>query len=190
MPPLRLLALLALLACGAMPALPGSAAWAFSFTLTSPDLTNGTTIKPPQLFNAAGCTGGNLSPALHWQNAPAKTQSYAVTVFDESAPGTGFWHWIAFDIPASITALPQNAGDPEAGLLPPAAIQLRNNFGTLGYAGPCPPKNDPPHRYRFTLYALGTAQLPGLDAASPIAAVTPELRLHALATATLIAFYP
>ena len=187
---MTLLRLLALLACSAMAILLAPLAQASSFTLTSPDLTNGATIKPPQLFNAAGCTGGNLSPALHWQNAPVKTQSYAVTVFDESAPGTGFWHWIAFNIPASITALPQNAGNPNAGLLPPPVIQLRNDFGTIGYAGPCPPSNAPPQRYRFTLYALDTAQLPGLDAGSPIAAVTPELHLHALATATLTAFYP
>jgi Raf kinase inhibitor-like YbhB/YbcL family protein len=182
--------LLAILTFSIIPVLLTPPARASSFTLTSPDIANGATIKPAQLYNAAGCSGGNQSPALHWQNAPTATQSYAVTVLDESAPGNGFWHWIAFDVPAATTALPRGAGDPAAGIMPPTAIQLQNDFGTLGYAGPCPPKNDPQHHYRFTIYALDTAQLPGLDADSPIAAVTPELHLHSLATSTLTASYP
>ena len=96
-----------------------------------------------------GCGGRNASPALHWSGGPPSTRSYVLTVFDPDAPGGGFWHWIAYDIPATTQALDANAGAQPSDSLRFAT----NGFGHVRYDGPCPPPGKP-HRYVFTLYAL------------------------------------
>jgi Raf kinase inhibitor-like YbhB/YbcL family protein len=106
------------------------------------------------VFKGFGCEGGNVSPALAWKNAPAGTKSFAVTVYDPDAPtGSGWWHWVVFNIPADVTSLPLGAGNPAGGQTPKNAVQS-TDFGKPGYGGPCPPKGDKPHRYIFTVYAL------------------------------------
>src|SRR5437764_14130202 len=103
-------------------------------TLTSLDVKPGATIPAKHVFNGMGCTGQNVSPALKWSGAPAGTKSYAVTVYDPDAPtGSGFWHWVVYDIPASVTSLPAGATFGTAGL---------TDFGVKGYNGPCPPPGD------------------------------------------------
>ena len=83
-----------------------------------------------------------------------------MTVYDPDAPtGSGFWHWLIANIPASTTSLPKNAGDPKADLAPKGSVQSRTDFGTSGYGGPCPPKGDKPHRYIFTVFAVDTDKL-------------------------------
>jgi Raf kinase inhibitor-like YbhB/YbcL family protein len=160
------------------------------FELASPDVKNGGVVAMIDVFNGAGCAGGNMSPALHWANAPAETKSYAVTVFDPDAGAAGFWHWGVFDIPATVSALPRNAGAAEGGMLPEGAVQIRNDFGTLGYGGPCPPQGVAPHHYIFTVYGLDVAKLPDLSAATPAAALSADLHEHMLAFALLVASYP
>jgi Raf kinase inhibitor-like YbhB/YbcL family protein len=97
------------------------------FQLTSPDIREGHFMAKTFEFNGFGCDGPNLSPALHWQNAPAGTQSYAITVFDPDAPtGSGFWHWLVLDIPASVTSLAQGAGN---GQLPAGSRSFNNDYG-------------------------------------------------------------
>jgi len=131
------------------------------FTLRSPDLSQGT-FEPKYLLNGFGCTGENVSPALSWENAPAGTKSFSLLLHDLDAPtGSGFWHWAVYNIPASSTSLARGAGN-RASALPAPAIAGTNDFLDLGvtgsngnYGGPCPPKGDTPHRYVFTLYALG-----------------------------------
>src|ERR1035437_8772719 len=79
---------------------------AMAFELSSTDIAEGRTLSAAQVANTFGCTGGNLSPALNWKDAPAGTRSFAVTVYDPDAPtGSGWWHWLAYDIPASATGL-------------------------------------------------------------------------------------
>ncbi|HVP33002.1 MAG TPA: YbhB/YbcL family Raf kinase inhibitor-like protein [Steroidobacteraceae bacterium] len=129
------------------------------FTLSSPDIAPGKTIAAAQVFNGFGCSGGNVSPALSWSNAPAGTKSFALLMHDPDAPtGSGWWHWVVYNIPASTTSLPAGAGDPKRGQLPAGAVQGRTDFGTAGYGGPCPPPGKP-HRYYLRIYALKVEKL-------------------------------
>jgi Raf kinase inhibitor-like YbhB/YbcL family protein len=122
------------------------------FTLTSADVKNGA-FAPAQIFNGMGCTGSNVSPALSWTGAPAGTRSFVITVYDPDAPtGSGFWHWIVANIPASATSLPTGAST--TAKMPAGSLETRTDFGAPGYGGPCPPAGDPPHRYVFTVFAL------------------------------------
>ncbi len=162
-------------------------AHAEGFTLTSPDIAG--QLASDQVHSDFGCKGGNRSPALHWHDAPAGTQSFAVTVYDPDAPtGSGWWHWLIFDIPASEDGLARNAGDPDGGRTPKGSIQGTTDFGRPGYGGACPPAGDRPHRYVFTVHALDTAHL-GLEAGTPPAMVGFMIRRHTLARASLIAYY-
>ena len=84
-----------------------------TMTLTSPDIAPGARIADEQVLNGFGCTGGNISPALSWSGAPKDTKSFALSVYDPDAPtGSGFWHWVVFNIPPDVTSLPKGAGDP------------------------------------------------------------------------------
>jgi Raf kinase inhibitor-like YbhB/YbcL family protein len=152
--------------------------------LRSLDIAPGGTIAPSQVYDRTGCRGGNVSPGLSWASPPAGTRSFALLMLDLDA---GWWHWAVFDIPAQVTALRAGAGDPGRHLMPPGAIQVRNDFGSVGYGGPCPPPG-PPHHYRLTLYALRMPKL-GLDASATPAQVDARVRASALAQATLVGLY-
>ena len=168
-----------------------TAAQAQTMTLTSPDIKDGGTIANEQVFNGFGCTGGNVSPALTWSGAPANTKSFAVSIYDPDAPtGSGWWHWMVYNIPAGTTSLPKDAGDISKGLMPKGAVQSRTDFGSAGYGGPCPPPGDKPHHYRITVFALDVDQLPNAkgDAASA-ALVGFDINFHTLAKATLTGLY-
>jgi Raf kinase inhibitor-like YbhB/YbcL family protein len=137
----------ALLACASLAAEP--------FTLESAEVKPNSTIADAHVFKGFGCDGSNISPSLAWKNAPAGTKSFAVTVYDPDAPtGSGWWHWVIFNIPASVTSLPRGIGNPASGQTPKGAVQSRTDYGKPGYGGPCPPQGDKPHRYIFTVYAL------------------------------------
>jgi Raf kinase inhibitor-like YbhB/YbcL family protein len=124
------------------------------FALTSDDFTDQANIESTSSYDKTGCTGENKIPKLAWTGAPANTRSFAIIVSDPDAfPGT-FYHWVRIDIPTSVTQLPpvdQNVKD--------LGIDARNSFGSVGYAGPCPPKREAPHHYVFTLYALSVDKL-------------------------------
>ena len=159
------------------------------FTVTSADFTNGGTIPMTQVFNSFGCSGGNQSPALHWSGVPAGTKSFAVTIYDPNAPtGSGWWHWIVFNIPAAVTRLPANAGAADSQALPPGAVEGRSDFGVSHYGGPCPPAGDRPHHYQVTVYALKVAKLP-LDSSASGAMVGYYLHFNTIAKARLIGRY-
>jgi Raf kinase inhibitor-like YbhB/YbcL family protein len=146
---------IAALSCAALAILPGLARAAGTFTLESPQVKPNATIAEAQVFKGFGCEGGNVSPALNWSNAPAGTKSFALTVYDPDAPtGSGWWHWVMFNIPANVTSLPLGVGNPASGQTPKGAVQSKTDFGKPGYGGPCPPQGDKPHRYIFTVYAL------------------------------------
>lgn len=156
-------------------------------TLQSPDMRPGGTIALGHVYDDSGCHGGNISPALSWDRPPAGTRSFAITMFDPDAAGGGWWHWAVFDIPAKVDSLQAGAGDPAKHLLPAGTTQVRNDFGTLGYGGPCPPAG-PPHHYRLVLYALRVAAL-GLDASASPAQVAAKARANALAEAEIVGVY-
>ncbi|MFV4769243.1 YbhB/YbcL family Raf kinase inhibitor-like protein [Citrobacter portucalensis] len=136
--------------------------------LSSPTVENGKTLQNAQIFNGWGCTGNNESPALKWSDIPDGTKSFAVTVYDPDAPtGSGWWHWVMVDIPASVHHLPENVGMKGSKDLPKGAIQLRNDFGYDGFGGACPPEGAKPHNYQITVYALNVPKLDIPANASP-----------------------
>ncbi len=156
-------------------------------TLQSGDLEGQLSLK--EVFNGFGCTGENVSPSLSWKNAPEGTKSFAVTLYDPDAPtGSGWWHWVVFNLPADMTSLPAGAGNPAKGLMPKGAVQSMTSFAQPGFGGACPPVGDRPHRYIFTVYALDVATL-DLDASAMPALVGYMLNAHAIAKASLISYY-
>lgn len=121
------------------------------------------TLKPngaqPQLhyWNQFGCSGDNVSPELTWKNPPKGTKSFAVTFYDHDAPtGSGFWHWVAYNIPVSVTHLDQGAAS--SGKLPEGIVEGNTDLGKPGWFGSCPPVGRK-HRYTYTVYALKTDKL-------------------------------
>ncbi|SDF41355.1 hypothetical protein SAMN05216464_117109 [Mucilaginibacter pineti] len=158
-----------------------------SFTLKSADL--GGQFSNEFASNSFGCSGDNKSPQLEWDNAPAGTKSFAVTIYDPQAPtGSGWWHWVIFDIPANIHELKQGAGDPLAKLAPAGSIQGLTDFGVPGYGGPCPPVNDAAHGYVITVYALKTAKL-GIDNKASAAMAGFMFSNNIIAKASLLVYY-
>ena len=127
------------------------------FNLTSATVSEGGMLTNSHIFEGFGCEGENESPQLSWTGAPEGTKSFAINVYDPDAPtGSGWWHWNVVNIPASTTSITQNASINDN--LPDEAIEIRNDYGTLGFGGACPPPSEV-HRYIFTVYALGTEQL-------------------------------
>lgn len=155
-----------------------------TFTLKSTDIGGQATQK--QFFNGMGCTGQNISPQLSWENAPEGTAFFAVTMYDKDAPtGSGFWHWVVFNIPANITELKSGAGDVSKKMLPKEVIQSITDFGKPGYGGPCPPPGAP-HQYLITVYALKSKI--DLDKTASPAMVGFYLNNNMLAKASLVMY--
>ena len=160
---------------------------AAEFMLTSTEVKSGSPMALAQAYT--DCKGQNISPALSWSGEPAGTQSFAVTIFDPDArAGAGWWHWMLFNIPATVHGLAAGAGDKGSRDLPAGASQGRNDFGVSQYSGPCPPVGDHAHHYEITVYALKSPQLP-LDNTASGAAVSAELRSNTLATAKIVGRY-
>ena len=111
-----------------------------AFTLRSTAFADGADIPARHT-----CDGDDLSPRLTWSGAPAGTRSLALVMDDPDAPRGTFTHWVVYDIASGVTELGEGST---------VGTQGRNSFGRTGYGGPCPPRGDEPHRYRFTLYAL------------------------------------
>lgn len=166
-----------------------STAMAGDFQLTSTSFQANGTLSSRQVLNGFGCTGENVSPQLSWQGEPAGTKSFAITVYDPDAPtGSGWWHWLVFNLASDTHSLPEDSGNPKNNLMPSPAVQARTDFGTPGYGGACPPAGNPSHRYQFTVWALDVEQLP-LAADSSGAMLGFNLRQHMLDKAELTATY-
>lgn len=136
-----------------------------SFQLRSPVMQPGATMPDTTVLNGLDCHGPNVSPALQWSAAPAAAKSFVVICDDyEARGGDGFIHWGVYNIPATATGLPENAGanDPD---IPTGGRHLWNDFLHRRYDGPCPPEG-PAHKYRFTVYAIDMDSID--DAGTPM----------------------
>ena len=123
-------------------------AQAESLKLTSSSIAEGQQLNLEQVFEGFGCKGKNISPDLSWSGAPEGTKSFAITVYDPDAPtGSGWWHWFVFNIPANINSFAKGSS------LPEGTITLKNDYGSTGFGGACPPQGEV-HRYQFTIHAL------------------------------------
>ena len=130
------------------------------------------------------CDGSNVSPALAWTAPPAGTESIALVMEDPDAPARTWIHWVVYDLAATERGLPEDVA-PTA-TLPSGAKQGRNDFGRLGYGGPCPPPG-PAHRYWFRLFALDTKL--DLKPGAARAQLERAMRGHVLAQADMMARY-
>lgn len=145
-----------------------------------PEAPNGATFAVTSTaFTANGsipiehtCEGANVAPPLAWSGAPAATQSYAVIVDDPDAPSQTWVHWVVANIPAATTQLP-------------AGVDGKNDFGKLGWGGPCPPSGR--HRYVFKVYALDQPTLGSAGMTKP--QLLGAIRGHVLAKGELIGTY-
>jgi Raf kinase inhibitor-like YbhB/YbcL family protein len=156
-----------------------------SFTVSSPDVADGERVDMAYVCGPDAPGGGNQSPALSWSGFPAETRSFAVSCFDPDAPTpSGFWHWTVVDIPADVTELARGAGN-TAPALPSGAFHVANDFGTVGYDGPAPPKGDQVHRYFFVVHAVDVPTL-GVGPETSATAVSFNLVFHTLARAILV----
>lgn len=158
-----------------------------TFSLSSETLGGQFTNKG--VFQGFGCTGSNESPQLRWENAPAGTKSFAITMYDPDAPtGSGWWHWVVFNIPASTKEVPANASADSKLPLWQAAIQGMTDYGMTAYGGPCPPEGHGDHQYLITVYALKVDKLDLDEKASP-ALVGYFLNSNALAKASIVSYF-
>lgn len=131
-----------------------------SLTLTSQDIAQGKHMNQAQEFNGFGCTGGDLSPHLKWNNVPEGTKSFAITAYDPDAPtGSGWWHWQIINIPKDVTEISSGAGSTKEDLAPKGSMQIKSDYGSRGFGGACPPPGHGVHRYRFTLHALSVEKI-------------------------------
>ncbi len=155
-----------------------------AFELQSNDIQEGHPMAKTFEYQGWGCDGDNLSPQLTWKHAPKGTKSFAVTAYDPDAPtGSGFWHWIAFNIPSSVSELSRGVDIQKIG-----GKESRIDYGSAGFGGACPPEKGGMHRYEFTVWALPTERL-GLDENTPAAVVGFTLNSMALDKAKLTATY-
>jgi Raf kinase inhibitor-like YbhB/YbcL family protein len=147
-----------------------------SIRLETTAFVTGSTI--PALYT---CDGQDVSPPLTWSGGPTADE-YALIVVDRDAPRGEFVHWVVFEISPTASASPQG-GPPQGG------VEGENGFGSAGYGGPCPPSGDPPHRYVFTIYALGPGGSQGLAAGASFDEVADAIGCCILATGSLTGTY-
>jgi len=157
--------------------------FAQGFTLTSEDISG--QLSNEQVFNGFGCSGKNISPELSWKEAPKGTKSFALTAYDPDAPtGSGWWHWVVFNIPKDKTTLEKGFGNSEQ----KGIVQSVTSFGSTGFGGACPPVGDKAHRYIFTIHALDVEKL-DLDKNANPALVGFILNSHTIAKSSVMGYY-
>lgn len=154
--------------------------------LKSTDISEDATLSNAQVFKGFDCKGGNISPALSWENVPYEAKSLALTVYDPDAPtGSGWWHWVAFNIPVTATSLPAGASK---NWMPEGTVESMTDFGSVGFGGACPRVGDAPHHYVFKLYALNVEKL-DLDEKASGAMVGYFLNSHSIEKASIVTTY-
>jgi len=134
--------------------------FASTLTLTSQDIAKGEFMPKAQEFNGFGCSGGDMSPHFKWSGAPEGTKSFAITAYGPDAPtGSGWWHWQIVNIPKNVTEIAAGAGSTKKDLAPQGSTQIKNDYGSRGFGGACPPSGHGVHHYRFTIHALSVEKL-------------------------------
>ena len=128
------------------------------------------------------CDSANVSPPLTWSGEPEGVKSFALIVEDPDAPSRTWTHWLLYDIPAEVHQLEQGFQPGRLGM------SGSNDFGKLGYGGPCPPKGHGPHRYFFRLFALNVPSL-GLRDGENRVGVELAIRGHVLGEAQCMGRY-
>lgn len=158
------------------------------FSVSSATVLDGQPFAPAQMSGALGVPGGkDVSPQLSWSGTPDGTKSYAVTMYDPDAPtGAGFWHWAVADIPASITELPEGAGDGTGAMLPVGAFELKNDLRAARFLGGAPPPGHGLHRYFIVVHALKAAKI-GVPGDSTPSFLGFNITNHILGRAWLVA---
>lgn len=138
--------------------------------MTDPSFRTSTFTHGESIPEKYTCEGEDRSPELTIGNVPDDAAALAVVVDDPDAPTGTFTHWLLWNLPADTVEIPEDV--PQRGTVPELgdAVQGENDFGDVGYRGPCPPEGDDPHEYRFTLYVLDEE----LDAES--GALRPEVQ--------------
>lgn len=156
-----------------------------TFTLKSRELSGQFTSE--YFYDGLGVNGGNQSPDLYWENAPEQTRAFAITVYDPATQsGSGWWHWVVFNIPATITSLARGAGSTAPHLLPPEAVSSLNDFGKTGYGGPVTIPGSGFHPYIITVHAL--SELLNLDETATPAFVGIMMNELVLAKSSIVAY--
>lgn len=149
--------------------------------VSSTSFSEGGSISMEHVFT--GCGGKNRSPQLSWSGAPQGTKSFAITCFDPDAPtGSGYWHWLAFNIPAKVTSLDAGDGNDDS---PRGGASGYTDDGLTAYGGPCPPKGDGDHHYTFTVYALDVEKIAAKPGKATGAGVVFAMRGHVLAQGSI-----
>jgi len=166
-----------------------STLWASSLTLSSHDIQQGQLMSTAQAYNGFGCTGDDLSPHLIWSNAPQTTKSFAITAYDPDAPtGSGWWHWQLINIPVHIREVSTGAGSTVRVANPAGSIQMKNDYGSRGFGGACPPIGHGIHHYQFTVHALSVENIE-LPADASAALTGYMINAHSIESATIESLY-
>ena len=127
-----------------------------------------------------GCSGKNIRPHLKWDNISERVVELAITIFDPDAPtGCGFWHWIMVGVNRKYFETNDDCLT--------NSIQVQNDFGAYSYGGPCPPEDDHPHRYYFTIYGLNSKIVAHKD--TPAAQIGFQLHFKAIERASLLGLF-
>mgnify|MGYP000147265311 CR=1 FL=1 len=149
-----------------------------TFTLESPAFGYGENI--PRKYSLEG---RNLSPPLQWRDAPPNTISFVLIMYDPDAPKGIFYHWILYNIPSTITSLPEGIPPKK---VTPYGLQGVNDYGSIGYGGPHPPSGTR-HRYIFLLLALDKELT--LEPGAKINDVLKACKGHVIGYAKLLGYY-
>jgi Raf kinase inhibitor-like YbhB/YbcL family protein len=158
-----------------------------SFSVVSTTVENGHRLPRAQLSGLFGAPGGkDVSPELSWSGFPSKTKSFVVSMYDPEAPtGSGFWHWVVADIPATTVSLPAGAGAPNSKRLPAGAFQLGGDAGMHRYVGAAPAAGSGIHHYYITVSALDVPKT-GLGPDVSAAFLGFNIAGHTIARASLV----
>ncbi len=141
--------------------------------------------KIPIQYVMPGAGGQNVSIPLTWENPPAGTRSFALSMVDPHPVAHNWVHWLVIDLPPNVNSLPAGASGKK---MPPGAVELRNSFGDQSYGGPQPPKGSGDHPYVITIYALSVPKL-DLGKNTSLTAFKEALAGKVLAQASITGYY-
>jgi len=141
---------------------------------------------PPRFATRKVAGGTGASVPLRWENEPAGTRSYVLTMIDHHPVAHEWLHWLVVDIPLGAHELPEGAS--RTGAMPAGAMELGNTGGRAGYGGPQPPVGSGPHRYEVTIHALDVPRL-GVHADATLGEVRAAMHGHVLGTASLTGYF-